>query len=95
MIDSISALSDHTVSVSPEQPSLHEGVVIVAHHPVVGRLQPGGVRGQLIRCEGMDASEGSFVGRLLAVDAGAAVDATFPCHDEDVPPRASTPNSQR
>ncbi len=47
--------------------------MIVAHHPFIGRPQPGRVRRQLISCELARLPEGSLVARLVARDVGTAV----------------------
>jgi len=62
--------------------AVRRGVVIVAHHPIMGRLQPGGEGCQLIRCQYIDASEESLVGRLVAVDIGTAPRRRVPWHQQ-------------
>jgi hypothetical protein len=58
----------------------HGGVVIVAHHRIIGRLQPRGVQRRLSRRERTDATKRTSVGRLVAVDVGTSQDGPALAH---------------
>jgi hypothetical protein len=70
-------------------------VLTVADHAIMLRLEPCRVRRAVMIIELMSVTEGVLVSRLPAVDVRTALGTTCSRHDETVPPRASSPNSQR